>query len=82
MPGAAGPPFTVLAIHACRELTSARASALPSCSSYLMTLVPAGASTLTLSYWPATTDVSKAAAVSASSQVRRPASSSLGAELG
>lgn len=47
-----------------------------------MTLVPAGASTLTLSYWPATTDVSKAAAVSASSQVRRPACSSLGAELG
>ena len=38
-------------------------------SSYLLTIIPIGGSLLTLSYWPASTDISKASSVSASSQV-------------
>ena len=42
---------------------------LHECSSYLLTIIPIGGSLLTLSYWPASTDISKASSVSASSQV-------------
>jgi hypothetical protein len=70
-------PFT----HAASSHLRTPLFLLLACSSYLMTLVPTGAATLTMTYWPATTDVSKAAAVSASSQVRRPVGSSPGALL-
>lgn len=43
----------------CPLLTDAT-SAGPPCSSYLLSLVPASGKDLTLSYWPATTDETKA----------------------
>ena len=37
-----------------------RTTPAPPCSSYLLTLVPATGTSLTMTYWPATTDESKA----------------------
>jgi hypothetical protein len=45
------------------------ATRLDTSSSYLLTLVPASGNDVTLSYWPATTDLSNAAAAAASSKL-------------